>query len=159
MEEPNITTNNYESMVEDCNSLFEGIFISRQAKIETYYAIGERIKQEQPEGEVKELVHGVARATGRAVRTLYYAVKFYQYVVDNHETLEDFLNSVDEGKNISWNKIKKNYLELSTDEGIKENKKYTLNQALNMMQEKCDHDENEGGRQLIEWFKEECLNK
>jgi len=117
----NLPVNNdqYNSLLEDCTSyITEGVFSSRWTLIKTYHLVGERIRQERPEGEIRTLVQRVAKDLGKSERTFYYAVKFYDKcpVLDKIEEVLEL-----PGKNTSWSKVIKS-LGLPQDEKIKENK-------------------------------------
>lgn len=98
----------YTALVDDCRAIItEAVFNSRWALVEGYHALGERIvtdteykKWEQ--GKAGGVLQDLAKDLRVALRTVYYAIKFYE--------LYPRLDKVPEGKNISWNKIITKYL-------------------------------------------------
>jgi hypothetical protein len=122
-----ITQEWYQSLVDECKDIItETIFTSRWALVEGYHKLGERIREDCPrhkkgmnyQGEIGELLQGLAVILKTSERTLYYAIQFY----DKYPSLDN----VPEGKNISWNKIitkylpapKENKIELPTPKGL-----------------------------------------
>ncbi len=97
----------YDVLVEDCKAIItEAVFISRWAKVEGYHHLGERIVTDEnyqrfAKGN-KSSVQDLARKLGVSDRTLYYAMQFY----DKYPRLD----TLPDGKNISWNKIITKYL-------------------------------------------------
>ena len=97
----------YLYLVEDCQAIItETIFNSRWALVEGYHQLGERIAtdenwQKNATGNGRTL-KDLAICLDKSERTLYYAVRFYDTYPE--------LNSVPEGKNISWNKLITKYL-------------------------------------------------
>ena len=87
--------------------LTEAEFNARWSLIEAYHQVGQLILE--LEGERTQVVHSLAVKVGRAERTLWYAVKFAERYKD--------VNDLPEGKNVSWNRVVKNYL---TDSKSKE---------------------------------------
>lgn len=93
-----------ESLIEEVQQIFtEGEFTSRWTLIETYHKVGEIIAGVN--SNRADLLQALAPQVGRSVRTLWYAVKFY-------ETYPD-LNILPEGKNVSMNQIITKYLTTS----------------------------------------------
>lgn len=97
----------YRYLVEDCKAIItEAIFNSRWALVEGYHQLGERIVNEhnldRKEIYGKKIVQRVAQSIGISKRSLLYAVQFFEKYPD--------LNSLPEGKNISWKKIITKYL-------------------------------------------------
>ena len=97
----------YDLLVEDCKAIItEAVFISRWAKVEGYHQLGERIVTEtnlaRKEVYGKKILSGLSKSIGVGERTLYRAVQFY----DKYPRLD----TLPDGKNISWNKIITQYL-------------------------------------------------
>ena len=97
----------YEALVEDCKDIItEAIFTSRWALVEGYHQLGERIVTEnnldRKEIYGKNILQGLAKSIGMSERTLYYAIQFYEKYPE--------LDTVPEGKNISWHKLVNKYL-------------------------------------------------
>lgn len=96
----------YESLVDDCKAIItEAVFTSRWALVEGYHALGERIRQDSEKQQITALLQRVAVDIKQSERTLWYAVQFYDKYHD--------LQTVPEGKNISWHKLVNKYLPLS----------------------------------------------
>lgn len=97
----------YQALVEECKAIItEGIFNSRWALVEMYHQLGERIitdenYQKAAKGNYSSL-QGLAKNIGISPRSIYYACEFYEKYPE--------LETVPEGKNISWNKILTKYL-------------------------------------------------
>lgn len=90
-----------EDLVDEIKQLIvEGEFNSRWTLIETYHAVGKAIASVNVNRS--DLLQGLAPKVGKSVRTLLYAVKFYEMYPD--------LQNLPEGKNISMNKIITKYL-------------------------------------------------
>jgi hypothetical protein len=103
----------FTSLVDDCRAIMtEAVFASRWALIEGYHQLGERIVTDsnyQRYARDRRYVQELADTLGVSPRTVYYAIAFYvQY---------PSLNTVPEGKNISWNKLITKYLTAPKDEG------------------------------------------
>ena len=97
----------YEDLVEDCKDIItEAIFTSRWALVEGYHQLGERIVTEnnldRKEIYGKNILSRVAKSIGMSERTLYRAIQFYEKYPE--------LDTVPEGKNISWHKLITKYL-------------------------------------------------
>jgi len=97
----------YQVLVEDCKAIItEAVFSSRWALIEGYHQLGERLLtdasyQRHAKGN-KSSVQDLAQNIGTSERTIYYAMQFYEKFPR--------LDLLPDGKNISWNKIVKQYL-------------------------------------------------
>jgi N6-adenosine-specific RNA methylase IME4 len=97
----------YELLVDDCKAIIaEAIFTSRWALVEGYHLLGERIMTDKnlewhAKGNERYLID-LSNNIGVSERTLYFAVQFYKKYPS--------LDTVPEGKNISWNKIVHKYL-------------------------------------------------
>jgi hypothetical protein len=97
----------YTALVEDCRAIMtEAVFISRWALVEGYHQLGERILtdpgwQKYSKGNQVSL-QGLAKSLDISERTVYYAMQFYERFPR--------LETVPEGKNISWNKLVTRYL-------------------------------------------------
>lgn len=100
----------YNYFVEELQAiLVEGVYNSNSELIKTYYLFGERINEEvnsQDDKYGKNLVGRVARDLGKSESTVYKCMKFAKTYPD----LDAFLDSVQEGKSISWRKIANHYL-------------------------------------------------
>ncbi len=97
----------YDRLVEECKAIItEAVFNSRQELIKGYHHLGERIVTDENYKEYakgnKSSVQGLARKLGVSDRTVYYAMQFY----DKYPRLD----TLPDGKNISWNKIITQYL-------------------------------------------------
>ena len=91
-----------QSLIDDCRSIYvEHDFISRWARVELYHKVGERIYK-SPFRNKPEVFVTVTQQTGIKQRNLYRAIQFYEKFPD--------LNSLPEGKNVSWHKICNEYL-------------------------------------------------
>ncbi len=100
----NLTTQDwYQALVEECDAIItETIFNSRWELIKGYHALGKRILEEQGNFERykiygKDIVQDIAKSTGKSKRTIYYAIAFATKFPD--------VNTLPEGKNISWYKV------------------------------------------------------
>ena len=95
------------SLEDDCKAILtEAVFTSRWELVKGYHALGERIATDtnfdRQTAYGKKIVQGLAESLNTSERTLYYAIQFYEkYPV---------LDTIPEGKNISWNKIVTKYL-------------------------------------------------
>lgn len=93
--------------------LTEGEFNHRWMLVETYHEVGRIICSIN--ANRTDVLHSLAPRVGKSVRSLWYATKFYEVFPD--------LNTLPEGKNISWNKIIRTHLTTSKqDECTHENK-------------------------------------
>jgi len=100
----------YKSLIEDCESIIvEKEFEHRISLIEGYHQLGNRILQDSDKFEMgtEQAVQEVALAIKKSRRTIMYAVKFAKEYPE--------LNMLNEGKNISWTKIVRNYLTEPTE--------------------------------------------
>lgn len=89
----------YLALVDDCKAIItEGVFNHRWELIRAYHALGLRINEEEKNMPVGELVERVAKDLGVTGRTVWYSVQFVSKFPD--------INSLPDGKNISWTKIK-----------------------------------------------------
>ncbi len=97
----------YQQLIEDCKDIItEAVFTSRWALVEGYHMLGERIVtdnnlQWHAKGN-ESYLQGLADNIRTSLRTLHYAVQFYQKYPR--------LDAVPEGKNITWNKLITKYL-------------------------------------------------
>jgi len=97
----------YNLLINDCKSIItEAVHNSRWDLIQGYHQLGERIATEnnldRKEVYGKNILSDLSKSIGISERTLYRAIQFYEKYPD--------LNTVPEGKNISWNKIITLYL-------------------------------------------------
>ena len=82
----------YQEFIEECKAIItEAVFTSRWSLMEGYHHLGKRIIEEN------ETVLRVAKSLNKSERTIQYAVQFAQKFPD--------INSLPEGKNISWRKV------------------------------------------------------
>ena len=95
----------YPQLAEDIDAIIDkAVFNSRMELIEGYWEVGQRIRQFK-QGSVTTLLQDLALDIGKSERTLWYAVQFY----DKFPNLQ-LVGSLEEGKNLSWNKIITKYL-------------------------------------------------
>jgi len=90
----------YKELVDEIDGLItEGVFSSRWTLIETYHQIGEKLTNYSVHESIKpeDLVQRVAKDTGKSKRTMYQSMQFYKKYPD--------INTLSQGKNISWHKI------------------------------------------------------
>jgi hypothetical protein len=99
-----LTTQNwFRAMIEECDAIItETIHNSRWELIVGYHALGERILEERSSFERekiygKKIVQLVAGSLGKSKRTIYNAIGLATKFPD--------VNSLPQGKNISWSKI------------------------------------------------------
>ena len=91
----------YQALVEECKAIItEAIFTSRWALVEGYWKLGKELRGNKDFNT--KLLQGLAVDIGTSERTLWYAIQAY----DKFPELE----SIPEGKNISWNKLITKYL-------------------------------------------------
>lgn len=96
-----------DELVEEIQQAFtEGEFNSRWALIECYHHVGTLINKVNTNRT--ELLQTLAQRVGRSVRSLWYASKFAEVF--------PILESLPEGKNVSFNQIKTKYLVDSTEQ-------------------------------------------
>ena len=89
--------------IEDCKDILtEAVFTSRWALVEGYWHLGQRIDEEVTPLPITILLQGLAVELKTSERTLWYAVQFHRKYPE--------LDTVPEGKNISWNKLVTKYL-------------------------------------------------
>lgn len=102
----------YLALVEECKAIItEAVFNSRWALVEGYHQLGERIVmdenyQKAAKGNLSSW-QGLAKNIGISDRTIRYAIQFYEKYPR--------LDTVPEGKNITWNKIITKYLPSGND--------------------------------------------
>lgn len=97
----------YNLLVDDCKAIItEAVFTSRWALVEGYHLLGERIVTDNNFNRTdtygKKIVSRVSESIGQSERTLWRAIQFYEMYPQ--------LDTVPEGKNISWHKIVNKYL-------------------------------------------------
>ena len=105
----------YELLVDDCKAIMtEGIFNSRWTLLETYHQLGERIVTDnnfdRKEVYGKKIIAGLRESLRTSESTIWRAVQFYEKYPQ--------LETVPEGKNISWNKIITKYLPNQTQQSM-----------------------------------------
>jgi hypothetical protein len=101
----------YDLLVTDCHAIVtERLYRSRQEIIEGWHEVGRRIATDE---NYKKHAHGnseikkrLAVDIGASVKTLYFAIQFFE----KYPELSPALESFEEGKNISWRKIIQNHL-------------------------------------------------
>lgn len=104
----------YQALIEECQAIMtEGVWNFRTEKILTYGRIGERITEDSlfekyGKGNLKFL-ETIAKDTGISYSEICRSVQFYQKFKIVSPDSESW-NKFKEGKNISWNKIKSDYL-------------------------------------------------
>jgi hypothetical protein len=92
-----IKDDRYELLLENIKAtLVEKSFEERMAKIEMYHVVGELLRT--AESDITALTKEVSKDLNLSERSLWFAVKFY----DTYPTLE----SLPDGKAVSWNKVK-----------------------------------------------------
>lgn len=98
-----LQTESYHYLVEQIKAaITEAVETSRWALVEGYWNVGKLIREEWPQKGNTKLLQGLAVDSGIAERTLWYAVQVYDKYPE--------INSIPEGKNISWNKLTTKYL-------------------------------------------------
>ena len=112
MKKNTLTKSNwYKELVDECKGLItEGIFSSRWVLIETYHKVGKLLREEK-RMDITDLVNGCAVDMQVSERKLWYAVKFFDQYPD--------ISKLPEGKNISWQKIKTQYLTEGREKQVK----------------------------------------
>ena len=89
--------------IEECKAIItESVFTSRWALVEGYWLLGQRVSQEKYAKGNAESLQTLAKNLSISTRTLYYAIQAYQ----RYPTLD----TIPDGKNISWNKLITKYL-------------------------------------------------
>jgi len=102
-----VAQNWYQTLISDCKAIItEAIFTSRWALVEGYWRLGQRIKedlnfQKYAKNNYSSLTH-VSKNIGIGYRDIYRAIQLYEKYRD--------LNSLPEGKNITWKKLITKYL-------------------------------------------------
>jgi len=101
----------YKNLVDDCQTIIvERGYRARMEIIEGYHELGERIETDinfkkwsnKRGGAIRQLADDIRIG----MRTLYFAIQFYE----RYPELSNVLESFEEGKNISWHKIVNKYL-------------------------------------------------
>lgn len=93
----------FDALVEECKSIItEATFSSRWALVEGYHQLGSRLLEEEGKEPMDQLVQRVAVSLGKSERMLWYAVKFARMYPQ--------LDSLPEGKNVSWWRIVRMHL-------------------------------------------------
>ncbi len=104
----------YDRLIDDCKTIIiEKGFESRWALVEGYHALGARILEDNDNFERTKIYgehisHRVAESLGVSERTINYAVKFAQAYPD--------VGMLPGGKNISWQKVCREYLTAKKDD-------------------------------------------
>lgn len=98
-----ITNEKWEYLVEQIKAtITEAVHNSRWMLVEGYWNVGKLIREELPQKGITKALQALGVDVGVSDTTLWYALQFYDKYPD--------LNTVPEGKNISWNKIITKYL-------------------------------------------------
>jgi len=111
----------YTALIEECEAIItETVFNARWELIQGYHRLGNRILEEKlnfEEGKIygQGIVQHIAKSLGKSRRTIYYAIEFAEKYKD--------INTLPEGKNISWNKVCK-LLSGSKDQGACDHKEW-----------------------------------
>jgi len=86
--------------IDECKAIItEAVFTSRWALVEGYWLLGERISQENID---RDRLQTIAKLIGTSERTLYYAIQAHKKYPK--------LDTIPEGKSISWHKLITQYL-------------------------------------------------
>lgn len=89
----------YKELLEDCSGIWtEGVFNHKWQLIETYHALGKRIREEEKNLPVSELVVKVSKDLDISERSVWHSVQFVDKFPD--------INKLPQGKAISWSKVK-----------------------------------------------------
>lgn len=108
-EEANLPVNAYESLLEECRAaLTEARFAVNWTLIETKHALGKLIGETVSETAVTQTIMDLSSDLKTSARTLWDCYRFYKKFPD--------LSQLPEGKNISFRKIRINYLGASPTE-------------------------------------------
>jgi hypothetical protein len=114
----------YSELVDEIRAInTEHVFQSRWILVEGYWKIGKLIV-DSPLGSL-EALQGLANDTQMSERTLYYARKMYLTYPD--------IQSLPEGKNITWNKIITKYI---TEKKVQEEHEHTPITICSMCKQK-----------------------
>lgn len=105
----------YTALVDEVQStLTEAVFASRWTLIEGYHTVGKLLREHDDKVSMTELVNKCAEDMGVSDRKLWYAVQFYDKFPD--------IQKLPGGKNVSWSKIKTEYLPESTTKKVEKPK-------------------------------------
>jgi len=102
----------YQSLVDECKSIItEAVFTSRWALVEGYHQLGTRVLEENDNFERAKIygdkiVQGLGNSLNISKSTIYYAIQFAKKYPK--------LDEVPEGKNITWNKVIQENIEVLT---------------------------------------------
>lgn len=104
----------YKSLIDDCKStLVEGIFNARMDVIITHGKIGERVATDKLYKKYgkgnQDFIRQLAKDMEVSYQEIYRSIQFYEKFKIVSATGERW-SKFEEGKNISWNKIKSYYL-------------------------------------------------
>ena len=89
------------NLIEECKDILtEAVFTSRWSLVEGYWTLGQRLREET--SDMTKIVQLVAVGLRIKERTIWYAIQFF----DKYPSLD----TIPEGKNISWHKICNKYL-------------------------------------------------
>jgi len=115
----------YTQMVDDCRAIItERVTNSKIELITGYAEVGERIyndKNYQKYGKGNQaFIEGLFRDIGIGKSTGYKCLQFYEKFILPHGGVSNGLQSLPEGKNISWYRICNKYLPESNGESVKE---------------------------------------
>ena len=101
----------YEYLLQELHAIgVEAGFNMRMTLIEAKYHLGEAITtggwyQRGAHGQSKSIIDRIARDIGSSARDIYYCLQCYA-VAQDHGGLEEWLSTMDVGKEISWSKCK-----------------------------------------------------
>lgn len=97
----------YKALLEEVDAIFSTKgFEAREAVIEGYYLVGERITKyakERDEKFVHALVKQVAKEIKRSPRAMYQGVQFYNHVTEKFGTLQGWWDKQD--MRVSWHDV------------------------------------------------------
>lgn len=109
----------YQNLIEDCEAIVvETLYRSRQELIEGKHQLGERIcrdpyfKKIQGQKAKHSIIQKLASDIGISRSDAYRCVQFYE----KYPNLSQLTEKSKEQKNLSWNKIIRNYLPEKTEE-------------------------------------------
>jgi len=105
----------YVALIEEGKAIItEAVFSSRWALVEGYWNLGKRIREEEnlkrEDIYGQKILQGLAESIGISGRSLYYALQTYDKYPD--------IQTIPEGKNITWNKLITKYLPKPKNESI-----------------------------------------
>jgi len=116
----------YQALVDECRAIItERVYSSRQELIVGYGEVGERIyndpKYQKHIHGNRKFVNQLFSDIGIGESTGYYCLQFYEkFIFEKHNEVSTAMETLfpDDGKNISWTKIKTKYLPEQKKEAI-----------------------------------------